>query len=450
MTQPTNNMSLKGICDWAEGNNGQRQNPPINQNINSDMVDGMHYTDLKADWEAYADTHGGGGGGVVAMGLANFAGNGGYVTIGAAQGMITMPDTNYLVYVVPSADTDSRVGEYWVPEANKSTTSFRVYNDGSATTQFRWAVATRASSTGTNSPAGGDLSGTYPDPTVAKIQGIPVSTTDPTAGQVLTYDGTSWIPAANSGSFIGAADLVLTTGSVDRTVNWQCPIGLSKIKIVVIGGGAGGGRISLDTGGGGGGGGGGGVAIHNSLDVVGGTVYTVYIGRGGPPDGNGGSSSLGSIIIASGGVTGGGKNSPLHNNGGAGGNGGGPAGSIIIAGGSGGNWGASGMSGGTGGGGGGSDGNGGNGSVGGGGGGGMPLWPGTTSGGSGAGYAKNGFRSDDGDGGSHTSSPTAHRAGAGGDFGGGGGGESDWSASGYGGSGAVVIRIDPSKPDFVA
>jgi hypothetical protein len=53
--------------------------------------------------------------------------------------------------------------------------------------------------------SGGDLSGSYGATTVAKIQGVAVSATVPTNGQILSYDGSSWIPAALAPtSFTGA------------------------------------------------------------------------------------------------------------------------------------------------------------------------------------------------------------------------------------------------------
>lgn len=55
-----------------------------------------------------------------------------------------------------------------------------------------------------NGSAGGDLSGTYPNPSVNKIQGIAVGTTAPASGQVLKFNGTSWVPSDDNIASFGA------------------------------------------------------------------------------------------------------------------------------------------------------------------------------------------------------------------------------------------------------
>lgn len=141
-----------------------------------------------------------------------------------------------------------------------------------------------------NGSATGDLSGTYPSPVVAKLQGVAVQSSAPASGDALIYvaGSTEWQsqPATDVQAFSTAGVVV-----------WTKPIGCKSVEIICIGGGGGGGsghsHVSGNKGGGGGGSGAGITAIKYAAASLPATL-TLTVGAGGaggagvsaPNDGN--------------------------------------------------------------------------------------------------------------------------------------------------------------------
>jgi hypothetical protein len=118
-----------------------------------------------------------------------------------------------LTVVIPAGVTLLATDRLYVELRGRAT-----QNNRRITFQFGDGEPTHVTTT-LPSAAGGDLSGTFPNPTVAKLQGNAVSSTAPTSNQILQWiSGTSeWTPTAN-GVGLGSKVLLVVEGGAYATI----------------------------------------------------------------------------------------------------------------------------------------------------------------------------------------------------------------------------------------